>query len=137
MALSFSTTLRNALLDAVTAQIGNAGRLRIYSGTRPANVATAPTGGNTLLAELTFGSPPAPAASGGSNTYNAITQDSSADATGVATWFRILRVDGTTAVIDGDVSDGAGNGDLKLNTTSIVIGGPVQITSFVLTAPGS
>jgi hypothetical protein len=68
-------------------------------------------------------------------TFNAIAQDSAADATGTAAFFRIFQSDGTTAVIDGDV--GTTGSDLNLNTTSIVAGGPIQITSMTLTAPGA
>ena len=61
MAYGFAAGLRNARLDAITTFAGSAAKLRIYSGVRPA------TGGavTTLLAELTLGSPLAPAASGG------------------------------------------------------------------------
>lgn len=128
MAIAFeTTTLRNARMDAITTRAGNAALLRIYDGTRPA------TGGaaTTLLAELTCGTPFAPASSGGVLTANAITQDSSANATGTATWFRIVKSDGTTHVLDGNVA--ASGSDLNLTTTSIVITQPVQVTSFVLT----
>lgn len=130
MALSYSTTLRNAQMDQVTTAVGASGKLRIYSGTRPANVAAAITG--TLLAELTLNATFAPAASGGVLTLNAITSDASADATGTATHFRIWKSDGTTAVIDGDV--GTSGSDLNLNSTSITIGGSVAVTSFTDTA---
>jgi hypothetical protein len=39
---------------------------------------------------------------------------------------------GNTAVIDGNV--GTSGSDLNLNTTSIVTGGPVAISSFTITA---
>jgi hypothetical protein len=64
-------------------------------------------------------------------TLNAITQDSSADATGTATWFRWLKSDGTTIVMDGNV--GTSGSDLNLNTTSIVAAAVVSVTSFVIT----
>jgi hypothetical protein len=130
MALSYSTTLRNAQLDAVTTAVGASGKLRIYSGTRPANVAAAITG--TLLAELTLNATFAPAASSGVLTLNAITSDASADATGTATHFRIFQSNGTTAVVDGDVS--TSGADLNLNSVSITIGGSVAVTSFTITA---
>ena len=129
MALSFDLTLRNNRLDQVTSRIGSAGVLRIYSGTMPANVGTA-LSGNTLLAELTCGSPFAAAASGGVLTANTITQDSSANATGTATFFRIDQ-SGGTSVVQGTVN--TTGADLNLNTTSIVSGGPVQVTSLTLT----
>lgn len=129
MALSYSTTLRNAQLDAVTTTAGASGKLRIYSGTRPANVAASITG--TLLAELTCNATFAPAASSGVLTLNSITQDASADATGTATHFRLWKSDGTTAVIDGDV--GTSGSDLNLNSTSITSGATVSVTSFTIT----
>jgi len=126
MALGFVTSLRNARADEISAAIGNAGLVRIYDSTRPA------TGGaaTTLLAECVGGSPFAPAASGGVLTANSITQDSSANATGTATWFRVTT-SGGTAVIDGNC--GTSGSDMNLTTTSIVATQPVSITSFVLT----
>lgn len=131
MAVKLSTAARNAQLDAIATSIGSAGKLRIYTGTRPTNVGTA-ISGQTLLAELTLNTTVAAAASGGVLTFNAITQDSAADSTGTAAWFRIFQADGTTAVIDGDV--GTSGSDMNLNTTSIAAGGPVQITNFTITA---
>jgi hypothetical protein len=128
MALAYeAATLRDAMLDAITTRAGNAALLRIYSGSRPATGGTA----TTLLAELTCGSPFAGAAVNGVLTLNAITQDSSANATGTATWFRIVQSDGSTFVLDGDV--GTSGSDLNLTTTSIVSGQPVSVSSFVIT----
>src|ERR1044072_9049742 len=127
MTTGYVTNLRNAQLDAITTFAGNSGKLRIYSGTRPATGGTAPT----LLAEPARNTTFAPAASGGVLTLNAITQDASAYATGTATWFRLVKSDGTTHVLDGDV--GTSGSDLNLNTTSLVAGGPVPVSSFVLT----
>lgn len=135
MSLKLSTSLRNAQMDAITAAIGNGGLVKIYSGSRPANVAAAITG--TLLGTLTGAAPFAPAASGGVLTASALTQDSAADATGAATHFRIFQSDGTTAVMDGDVTAIGDGGDLQLNTTAIVVGGPIVVSSFVLTAGGA
>ncbi len=133
MALRFSTTCRNNRLDQITSAVGNAGKLRIYEGTAPALLTDA-VSGTQLLAELTCGSPFAPAASGGGLTVSAITDDTSADkttATG-ATFFRVSTSAGTT-VIQGTVSDTAGSGDLKLNSVMIQQGAVVSITSFTIT----
>lgn len=127
MAIAYATNLRNARMDAITTFTGGSALLRIYDGTRPATGGTA----TTLLAELTCNATFAPAASGGVLTLNAITQDSSANATGTATWFRIVKSDGTTHVLDGNV--GTSGSDLNLTTTSIVATQPVSVTSFVLT----
>jgi hypothetical protein len=126
MTVAYSTTLRNARLDAITTAVGTSGKVRIYSGTRPASGGTA----TTLLAELPCSATFAPAASGGVLTVNALTTDSSADNTGTATWFRVLT-SANAFVIDGDV--GTSGSDLNLNTTSIVAAGPVAVSSFVIT----
>lgn len=127
MALGFNVTLRNNMADQITARAGASALLRIYDGTRPA------TGGTvtTLLAELTCNPTFAPGAASGVLTLNAITQDSSANATGTATWFRIVQSDGTTHVLDGNV--GTSGSDLNLSTTSIVLTQPVSVTSYTIT----
>src|SRR5690606_12879916 len=132
MAISYSEDARNNQLDELTALIDagdGPGLLNIYSGTRPANPDTAVTD-QTLLAQLTLSDPSASAASGGVLTFSEITDDSSADASGTATWFRVTD-SGGNAVIDGDV-DTSGS-DLNLNSTSIVQGGTVEISSFTIT----
>lgn len=126
MTIAYSTAVRNAMLDAITAAIGTSGLLRIYDGSRPASGGAA----TTLLAQLALSATAAPAASGGVLTFNAITQDASADATGTATWFRVTT-SGGTFVIDGSV--GTSGSDLNLTSTSIVITQPVSVTSFVIT----
>ena len=127
MTVGMVTNLRNARLDAITTFAGGSCKLRIYSGTRPA------TGGaiTTLLAELTCNATFAPAASSGVLTLNSITSDSSADATGTATWARIYKSDGTTIVLDCSV--GTSGADINLNTTSIVAGAVVACTSATIT----
>lgn len=130
MALSYSVAIRNAQLDAITSAVGTTAKLRIYSGTRPANVAAPITG--TLLAELTCNATFAPAASGGVLTLNAITQDASADNTGTATHFRLWNTGATTAMVDGDVS--TSGSDLNLNSVSITSAATVSVTSFTITA---
>lgn len=130
MTISLTTAVRNAKLDAITTQAGNAALLRIYDGSAPAN-ANAALSGNTKLAELVMGTPFAAGASGGVLTAGAISNDASADATGTASFYRVYKADGTTVISQGSV--GAGSGDLSLNTTSIVSGGPVAVSSFTYT----
>lgn len=130
MAIGYSTSIRNSQLDAVTAAIdggAGAGKLRIYDGVRP-STGSAPT---TLLAELTFTDPAAPAAAAGVLTFSAITQDSSADASGTATWARIVD-SGNNFVMDMDV--GTSGSDINLNTVNIVAGGIVSVVSGTITA---
>lgn len=129
MAVAFATTLRNARLDAIKTAIdagAGPGLLRIYNGTRPA------TGGaaTTLLAELTLSDPSAGAASGGVLTLSAITADSSANATGTATWARIVDSAGNFVM---DLSVGTSGADLNLNSVEIQAGAQVSVTSATIT----
>ncbi len=130
MALKRSNVAANAEADNVTTLL-NGGLLRIYSGTQPTTADTA-LGAQVLLAQLTFNATAAPAAAAGVSTFNAITSDSAADATGTAAFFRALKSDGTTVVYDGAV--GTTGAELNLNTVSIVANAIVAVTSFTYTA---
>jgi hypothetical protein len=121
----------NGKADYISDQLDN-GYLRIYDGTRPAGPDTA-VGVQVLLAELRFNATAAPAAVAGVLTFNAITADAGANNTGTATWFRALSSNGTSAQFDGEV--GTSGADLNLNTTSIVSGAEVSISSFTYTQP--
>jgi hypothetical protein len=124
-------TIRNARLnvirDAIDAGSGP-GTLKVFSGSRPA------TGGTetTLLGTLTFSATSAPDATGGVLTFNPITEDSSADASGTASWARVEASDGGF-VMDVDVGESTSGADVILNTTTIVAGGPIRVTSGTLT----
>ncbi len=130
LTIAYSGTVRNNRLTQVLNAIdggSGAGLLRIYTASRPATGGTA----TTLLAELTFSDPCSSGPSSGTLTMSAITADSSANATGTATWFRVVDSSGTF-VMDGDV--GTSGSDLNLNSTSISSGQNVAVSSFVLTA---
>lgn len=125
-----STEAANAGCDAMAALV-NSGLLRIYSvgSGVPATVNTAITD-QTLLAELTMNATAFGAAVDGVATANAITADSSANATGTASFFRICT-SGGAARFQGLC--GTSGSDLNLNTLSIVSGASVSVTSLTLT----
>ena len=127
MAAGYVAGLRNARLDAITTFVGASGKLRLYSGVRPA------TGGaiTTLLVELTLNATFAPAAAAGVLTANAITSGT-AVATGTASWARIFKSDGTTIAIDLGV--GTSGQEVIIATTSIVTSAVVSVSSLVVTA---
>ena len=127
--LKLSNNVVNPQADALS-DLADNGYLRIYDGTQPATADTAITT-QVLLAELRFNATAAPAASNGVLTFNAITQDSSANNTGTASWFRALASDGSTALFDGSV--GTSGSDINIATTSIVAGAIVGVSSFVYT----
>lgn len=118
----------NAQADAMATLLNN-GYLRIYDGTQPATADTA-VGAQVLLAELRFNATAAPAASGGLLTFNAFTADSSANASGTASWFRALKSDGTTVVFDGNVGITGSTSCMEMATTTIAAGVQVSVTSF-------
>ena len=126
-------TVKHAMLTPLKTAIdagGAAGTIKIYTGAQPALPTDAATG--TLLGTLTFSHPcnatvgtPTP----GALTMEAILQDASADATGVAGWARIADSSGNT-VCDVDITTAGGSGVIQMNTTNIVVGGPILVSSF-------
>lgn len=127
--LKYKETLVNAQLDEITAAIGSNGKLRIYSGTQPTDPDTA-LSGNTLLADLALSATAAGSAASGVLTLSSITADSSADATGTATFGSLLTSANARIV---DFSVGTSGSDLNLNTVSIVSGAQVSVSSFTIT----
>jgi len=127
--LKLSNNVVNPQADALS-DLADNGYLRIYDGTQPATADTA-ISTQTLLAELRFNADAAPSAVAGVLTFNAITQDSNANNTGTASWFRALKSDGSTVLFDGTV--GVSGSDLNIATTAIVAGAIVGVTSFVYT----
>lgn len=126
MTTGYNVLLRNAQLDAITTFAGAGAKLRIYNGTQPATGGTA----TTLLAEFVLGSPFAPAAASGvlSPTLPSATTGAAAS---TATWFRIVKADGTTHVLDGTA--GTSGTDCILNTTTISVGVAVSVSAFTIT----
>lgn len=133
-----TNNVAKSMLDAFTTanDAGTAAVINIYSGTAPADADTA-LSGNTLLAQLTMSATSFGAATdanpGAIITANAITADSSADATGTASFFRLLTQNAGTVTFQGSVGTSAA--DMILNTVSITAGSTVSITSATLTLP--
>ena len=133
MALGYNVTIRNDRLDVITAAIdvGTQGKIKIYSDAAARPATGGAPGASVLLATLLFTLTSFPGAAAGTMSANAITDDSSADATGTALWFRVTD-SADVHVMDGDV--GTSGSDLNLNTTALVIGATISITGFDLTS---
>ena len=125
MTIQYSTTVRNAKLDAVESTIGLAPSLVIFSGAQPANCGAADPAG--VLATIVLPSDWMNAAASGSKTLLG-TWSVAAAATGTAASWRIKQ--GATCHMQG--SCGLGSGDLSLNNTSIASGQTVTITAFTI-----
>lgn len=133
MAVQYSTTVRNARLDAIETAIGTAPTLEIRSGAQPANCAAADSG--TLLASMTLPSDWLADASGGTKALLGTWSDSSADASGTAAHFRIKQ--SSTCHMQGSITATGGGGDMTLDSVSITSGQVVTITSATFTAGGA
>ena len=128
--VSVAVATRNAQADALARHL-DAGFIKIYSGTVPATADTA-LSGNTLLGTLPLQPTSAPAASSGTLTFDTTgLTDSSIDASGIASFFRGIKADGTTVVMQGQV--GTSGFAMTLADTNLVATGTVTITSFTHT----
>lgn len=145
MALRLSTGFRNQKQDAAfNAGAGDSfdsGVLEYRTGTQPTAADDAPTG--TLLVSMTLPADAFGASSAGAVAKAGTWNDSSADATGTAGWFRLREsTDGggsssTDRRIDGSITATGGGGDLTLDSTSITATQSVTQNSFTVTQPAS
>ncbi len=138
LTIELSTT-EDMLLALIAKMSGGTGApmLVIYKGVMPTNVNTA-LSGNASVATLLL-SDPAAAANDNEITFSDFPKlDLSADSSGTATFYRIHQSDGVTpglAVIQGTVGLTT-DFDLRLNTTTFVAEGPVQIAELRWRLPG-
>jgi hypothetical protein len=122
MAVTYTTAVKNARLDAVTTAIGTTGVLEI--GT---------TGMASVLATIALGNPAAAGASGGVLTFSGFPRsDTSADNTGTAAAARIRTASGGTDIVTG-LTVGLSGSDINLDSTSMTTGQTVTINSATIT----
>lgn len=134
MAITLSTAVRNAIVDAVVALIdadAGAGTIKIYDGTKPAGPNTAITT-QVLLATFNLGVTSYGAAASGVATMAGTPLSTTGLAASTAAWFRIADNTGDP-VLDGTC--GTSGQDLNLNTLTISVGVNIQVTSGTITAP--
>jgi hypothetical protein len=121
MAVTYTTAVKNARLEAVVTAIGSTGVLEI--GT---------TGMSTVLATIALNST-AGTASGGVLTFSGMPKsDTSADASGTAAAARIRTASGGTDVVTG-LTVGLSASDIILDNLSINAGQTVTISSATIT----
>lgn len=105
----------------------NPARLRIYGGTRPASPSTAPS--SAMLVEIKL-TKPAGTIAGGLLTLTQ-QEDGLISATGIATWARLVNGNEINA-LDLDCTGTDGNGDVKLASTNLYLGGDARMVSAIL-----
>lgn len=141
MAVQWSTTLRNALLNVIASTIAATPHIEVWSGAAPANCAAASTG--TKLAKFDLvgsaGTWNDAAASGSMNFVASATLPLSTTglANGTAGYYRVFASDDTTCHEQGTVTATGGGGDATIDSTTIATTQTVQITGFTKTAPGA
>lgn len=135
--LALGTAWLNDIRTALNAGgVGNPATIGIYSGAKPARpdvaittqvlLGTVTCSDDCGVVALVNGIP--------TLTFNTITADTAADATGVATWGRIKSGEAApVAALDFDISTAGGSGFGQMNTTNIVINGPIAAPSLVIT----
>ena len=121
MAVTYTTAVKNARLDAVKTAIGATGVLEIGTAAMA-----------TVLATIPLANPAAPAASGGVLTFTMPQSDTSADATGTAAAARIRTAGGGTDIVTG-LTVGLSAADVILDSLSITAGQTVTINSATIT----
>lgn len=120
MAVTYTTAVKNARLDAVVTAIGAAGKIEICSAAYAAILATITLGGT------------AGTSSGGVLTFSGFPiSDTSADNTGTAAVARI-RTSGNTDIVTG-LTVGLSGSDVNLDSLSITAGQTVTLTSAAIT----
>ena len=121
--LRYSNGTRHAQNEGLITYAGSGAKIRLYQGTQPATANDAITT-QTLLVECIVSGP------FGTDTDGTLTLGSvsagTAIAGGTANFFRIVKSDGSTVVMDGSV--GVTGADLNLNTTTINVTQTVDIT---------
>jgi len=127
MAVTHSTSARNAATDAVTALIGTSGNLVFRIS--PSTIAAPGTAVATLpLSATAFG-----ASSTGTATANAITSDTNAAGNASAVAFATLQTSGGTAIIQCSVA--ASGSDINMtNGLTVAAGDTVSCSSLTYTA---
>lgn len=135
--LSLSTSFADAMAEAAALYIddnsGNAAKVVLYDGTRPATIDDAITT-QTVIAEIDLPSGIPFVFKIATDDYVAWELSTSSpafiDTAGNVSFFRLFNNLGE-AIMDGDVTDPSGSGDMKISMVAVTQGFLVKIISFV------
>ena len=136
MAVYWSDTVRNAVLDAWETAIGTSAVVKLWSGTVPADEAAADaTASGTAVATFSLASDWAGAAASGQKSLSSTPLSVTAANSGTLTHYRIYASNGTTCHEQGTITATGGGGDMLVDSTSVTASQTVRITAFTKTAP--
>jgi hypothetical protein len=133
MAVTTTTAVKNARLDAISSTWGATPKLRLYSGTAPANAAAA-LSSNNVLVEVTIA--PAAAASGTKDMLGGAKTGTGTAAAGTgttATFYRVYSTDGSTCYEQGSIAQTGG--DMTIDNPNIAQNQTVNLNTFTKTEP--
>jgi len=133
MAIKWSTTVRNAVLDAWETAIGTSAVVKLRTGAAPTNISDADSG--TVVATFSLGSDWASAASSGSKALASLPLSVTASADGTLAHYRVYASNGTTQHEQGSITASGGGGDMEADSVSVTNGQTVRITAWTKTAP--
>ena len=135
MTIQYSDAHRTASMNDLVTKCGTSAIIKLFSGSVPANNSVADTG--TMLVSITANSVAFGTVANGVLTVSGTPLSNTAVASNTATYFRIYpsAITTTNAVIQGNVA--TSGADLNLNSTAIVSGQAVTLSSIVLTSTGA
>jgi hypothetical protein len=128
----YSDTIRNARQTVIGTNIdagAGPGLLRLYTGPQPARGAAITS--ETLLGTLTHSDPSVASVSAGLLTFDTITDDSSADNSGLCEWARSVTSTGVFCA-DWSVGDIGSGADIEMNNRDVVAGAPIEAVSWTI-----
>lgn len=131
MTVQYSTTLRNARLDANETTIGTSPKLQLRTGAQPANCAAADSG--TLIAEVALPSDWANAAANGAKTGAGLPWAFTAVAAGTLGHYRLKDNGGTNTHEQGSITATGGGGDMTVDNTNVANGQTGNVTTWTKT----
>lgn len=132
MPIQLNTAARNILRDAYRTTLFPAGAVLTIRTGSPAGANNAATG--TVLATITLPATPWTDGVGQVSKSAGAWEDTSADATGVAAYYRLTQ---GSYVEEGTITATGGGGDMTLDNTSLATGQLFTITSFTRTMPAA
>jgi hypothetical protein len=135
MPIQYSTALRNNQLNQIESTAGTSARLRLYSGSPPANCAATASG--LMLVDMALPSDWMGDAASGQKSKTGTWSGAGTAAAAAGTnagYFRITNSDGDTTHMQGTVTISGGGGDMTLDNTNIAQNQVVTVNTFSVTA---
>jgi hypothetical protein len=131
MAIRINDPLRTKMVDAVTANLGSSGVLKVYAGTQPG------TGGATTSETMIVQFESLAWATGSNGTAALLsTKTGTAATNGTAAWARLASTDGSSYVIDGNCGTSAAS-DFVIDAANISAEAVCTLTKATIIQPGS